>query len=90
MQWLEPQNGIQDSASGYRVTAVRIKGGWRFTAWAPQESPELNYWQWHGKAVGGVCYPRGTHIPQRVLLLGAFDHAKDARECCEEDERNHE
>ena len=85
MNWLAPENGMQASEGGYRVTAVRVANGWRFSAWSPPALPELNYWKWREQADMRIAYPVGCQVPQRVRLLGVFANGADARAICEAD-----
>ena len=83
LSWLDPQAAVQRSADGYRVTAIRLPGGWRFSAWAPEELPELNYWKWFAQTEHRPSYAIGESPPQRVALLGVFATAEQARDCCQ-------
>ena len=83
LSWLDPQAAVQRSADGYRVTAIRLPGGWRFSAWAPPELPALNYWQWQAQTEHRASYAIGESPPQRVALLGVFATAEQARHCCQ-------
>lgn len=89
MNWMEPQDGIQCSSCGYRIVAVRVRDTWRFSAFSPVQSPELNYWQWLERAHARIAYDLGSHVPVRQPLLGVFPSASQARGCCE-DYANHQ
>ena len=83
LSWWDPHAGIEGGAGGYRGTAIRLHGGWRFSAWAPEELPELNFGKWQAQAEHRLRYAIGEFPPQRVALLGVFATAEQARECCQ-------
>ena len=89
LSWRHPHAAVQPGADGYRVTAVRLPGGWRFSAWAPEALPELNYWKWFAQTEHRPSYAVGESPPQRVALLGVFATAEQARDCCQLHHQEH-
>lgn len=88
--WRRVGPNTQMSDSGYRVQAVRVGDGWRFSAWGPDRAPGWSYRDfsngrcayWAGDAVR-ERYAVGEAIPQRCVLLGSAATAGGARALCE-------
>ena len=73
---------LETHPAGYRVSAQRIGPAWRFSAWGPEDRPELTYWQWLSQTPRTVHYGPGEAPPVRRPYLGTFDTAAAARAAC--------
>lgn len=83
MIWSRPNRYTEQSDQGHRVSASKAADGWRYSAWAAPECPELTDWQWNTQTMTRERYGRGEAIPQRCPLLGIFGTAAEARARCE-------
>ena len=71
--WRRVSDYCDEHLSGCCVSAARVRGGWRFCAWAPrQDVPKLT----------PVRYAKGATVPTYRPLLGCFDTADEARAAC--------
>lgn len=74
-----------DGPGGTRVSAARVVAEWRYSAWGPEDRPELSYWQWL-EAVQAEIDVQGAEkaqeLPRRRAWLGVFPTAEEARVAC--------
>lgn len=72
-----------DGPGGMRVCASwDPRRRWVYTAWGPEDKPDLSYWKWHEQAGGRVQYPVGAEVPSRRACLGFFPTPAEARQAC--------
>lgn len=81
MNWNRISDHCQRSDQGHTVSAAKTPEGWRYVAWSPIESPEMNRFDWLDQ--GQVRYALGEPIRQRSRMLGVFESAAAARAFCE-------
>jgi hypothetical protein len=87
--WSRTSDYCLRADTGHQVSATRHgpadAARWQFTAWAPNDRPELTFWKWKETIVLKVHYARGEPVPQRSQCLGIYPSAEAARAACEAD-----
>lgn len=74
---------LESECGGYTICgAANPAGGWVYTAFGPEDLPELgSYWKWLA-ARGKEFYKMGDPVPQRSARLGSFLDLDEAKSAC--------